>query len=53
MTESRLLHELEQQKIKKLRQQSQHLYHRVWQHYMGNNCLATLTIDTGIVCGYE
>ncbi|PSU19776.1 phosphoribosylglycinamide formyltransferase [Photobacterium kishitanii] len=41
MTESRLLHELEQQKIKKLRQQSQHLYHRVWQHYMGNNCLAS------------
>lgn len=41
MIESRLLHELEQQKIKKLRQHSQYLYQRVWQHYMGNNCLAS------------
>lgn len=39
--ESRLLHELEQRKIQKLRQHSQHLYHRVWQHYMGNNRLAS------------
>ena len=41
MIESRLLHELEHKKIQKLRQHSQHLYHRVWQHYMGNNRLAS------------
>ncbi|SMY16377.1 phosphoribosylglycinamide formyltransferase [Photobacterium aquimaris] len=41
MIESRLLHELEQRKITKLRQYSQSLYQQVWQHYMSNNRLAS------------
>ncbi|MCP4955056.1 hypothetical protein [Photobacterium aquimaris] len=41
MLESRLLHELEQRKITKLRQYSQSLYQQVWQHYMGTNRLAS------------
>ncbi len=41
MIESRLLHELEQQKIKKLRRQSQYLYHRVWLQYITNSRLAS------------
>lgn len=39
--ESRSLHELERIKISKLRQHSQELYHRVWQHYICNNRLAS------------